>query len=141
MNKFLLIAMSLMIVGTAKANVKAPGEFVPSLCSTGAEDVISTQIVAVRSVCVGDIVEVSRAIQLTLNDGTTRLYQVNFVGGLKGMGMGTAKFTGSSTTDFNDEIEGKLVQSSGVTTTNYIELTTSGNLKFSGSLDFVFTTM
>lgn len=134
--RFLLLATVLFLGATSNAEVKRPGTFVPSQCSQNSTSDAMLSIVAVQSVCVGQIAGSGhQAVQLSLNEGSVRTYLIEVNGRLGGMGASKAKFAGQITKSrVHDAISGTLSMTSGITVTYGISLKTSSNLTFSGSL-------
>ncbi len=141
--KFLSLVLLSLVSVAALAEVKPPGTFVPSLCSFNDEKGKPTiDIVAVESVCLGEIVGSTKQIlQVALNDGSTRNYAIKMKKDVVRMGATTTPFNGANVDDKDETISGKLVTISGITVTHKIQLETSSNLEFTANLEMVFTTL
>lgn len=131
------------LTSLAHAEMKAPGTFVPSLCSKSDKTGARVQIIAVEDVCVGRIEGQSgQALSLKINDGSSRVYVIESQGKLGGMGVSKKSFSGNLIGGSEDQtIEGALGMTSGITTTYGISLQSSDNLEFKGNLWPVYTTL
>ena len=136
-----LIAIAMFVTAfAAHAEVKPFGAFVPSLCSYSTKNRPVAAVVAVKSVCVGDLSGMNQdAIKLTLNSGEEVTYLVKFKGNPGGMGITKDPFKGVEQSG-TDKISGVLSTTSGITTTYGISLKTKTNLEFQGPLKAVFVT-
>lgn len=142
--KFLSLVLLSLVSVAALAEVKPPGTFVGSLCSFNENEKgkPTIDIVAVESVCLGEFVGFKKQIlQLTLNDGTVRNYEIKMKKNTVRMGATTTPFKGVNVEDEEETIKGNYIFSSGITVFHKIELVTSSNLEFAAPMEMVFTTM
>jgi hypothetical protein len=141
--KILSLLLLSLVSASALAEVKPLGTFVPSLCSNASEDNgFKIDIVAVESACMGELSGTGKqAIQLQLNDGTTRTYEVKMKKKVIRMGATTIPFKGVNVEDETETIKGNYYFTTGITVTHNIELKTSSKLEFKSRLEAVFTTM
>lgn len=140
--KFVLVMVAVLFSGMAHAEVKAPGTFVPRLCSTEPVNTgFALEMLAVKSVCLGKVVGADGTyLSAKLNDGTTQTFQievekVNLTLGLNSQGFVGADFDGRTS------VRGEIVIINGIRQSHAIKFITSGNLKFSGNLEVVMTTL
>lgn len=145
MKSVIVSLLALVATTAAHAEVKRPGTFVPNLCSvSGLGHPTRPSIVAVKEVCVGKIAGFDKeALEITTNDGEKRIYEITVrrAPGRPRMGQNVSPFEGHR---FNqrvrDDVEGKLVFTTGITTSWQISLKTSSNLEFKGNMEQVFVT-
>ena len=129
----------LLVVGFAaqtQADVKPVGQFVPSEC-TFIEDTAAT------NACVGELSGMNQtAIELKINDGTTRVYAINAIKIEAGkMGVQNVKIEGANVADKNDTLQGIYHYSSGIRLLRMISVKTSSGLNVESELETVFVTM
>jgi hypothetical protein len=143
--KSIALLFSLLLALPATAELKPEGTFVPSECTFDDQaqlDRPAVDVVAVESLCVGKLSGLNQAaIELNLNDGTSRLYTIEAIKIKKPMGAERVKIKGEAADGSGETITGFYNYSSGIRRYVTIEIETSGNLEFEGELQLIMTTL
>lgn len=141
--KHILALAALTLPLFASADVKRPGEFVPSACSPHEENVRNA-VIRLSSVCFGRIEgrnDGMKAIEIRSTSGDVLLYRVKLDGQLGGLGKSTAAFEGKRINQKSrerlDEIDGEISMINGVRRSYQLSLRTFSGYSYSGPLETV----
>ena len=142
MKKVLLASAVMLTTIAAKAEVKLPGTFVPSLCSQRPAVSAGSEILSVEQVCLGTRVQVEGpSLAIYLNDGSSEVYDIRVKESILRLGANTAPFKGESIAEGGSSVKGQIITIMGIRKSISIKLQTDRNLKFQGDLEAVYVTL
>ncbi|KYG66315.1 hypothetical protein AZI86_04465 [Bdellovibrio bacteriovorus] len=142
MKKVLLASALMLSTIVAKADVKLPGTFVPSLCSKRAATSAGSELLNVEQVCLGTRVQMEgQSLAIYLNDGSAEVYDISVKERILRLGPNTAPFKGESVAEDGSLVKGQIITIMGIRKSVSIKLQTNSNLKFQGDLEAVYVTL
>lgn len=146
MKKVVLLSALMLSAVAAKAEVKMPGEFIPTMCSQRPEGA-RPDIIAVEQVCLGKRAQMEgQALAVYVNDGTSEVFDITVQETILRLGANTAGFQGESVSDWDSIVKGQIITIMGIRKSISIKLETNQfhtgkKLKFQGNLEAVYVTL
>ncbi len=140
--KSLLLVAAMILPLASQAEVKAPGTFVPTLCSSSSFSGMD-HTKGVKSVCSGHIVGGAQSVlRVVMNSGEVRVFSLQHAGRTGGgLGHNKSTFQGANILNSEETISGEMSITNGITVTGGINFTTNSGLSFRGPMQIVFTTL
>lgn len=143
MKQFLLLSALMLSAAAAQAEVKMPGEFVPTMCSMPATNTgFQTDMLAIEKVCLGTRAQMDgQALAVYLNDGSAEVFEIKVKETILRLGANAADFKGASVSEDGSLVKGQIITIMGIRKSIAIKLQTNSNLKFQGNLEAVYVTL